>query len=933
MSRIRLRALVSTLVLFIICVVAGYELKSHLWPDNTSAAALIGLQSYWPSTRRKAASDLAQHAAQADTVAPALVKALEDPDKTVRLNALVSLKAFGQSAETAGPALKQMLEHDPDENIRKGAASLLGSIRDQAVIPNLISALDDRDKSVRLEAIRALGRYGSSVNSAGVIDLLIAGLSSGESEEHRDASVLALESIAPEQQRVARAIAGVLAKDPSPIVRIHALALMTRRTFGFELEALIAALDDASPEVSLTAGEHLARIGLGDPRVIPALCHAALKADDMTREGVGINLERVALDTAQKDLRDDQLSQRYLDAVRQLGSVLANKEAAGRHQIMSVLTRIIASYQKSGQRALLEPSRGAVAAVLARLEDETDDVPLRLDCMNQFGILRTGPSDPSRGGAPQDKAAAAREDELHPVASWIVALGRMLKSQFVSIRARAAEILMESIQHAPTDPFYAEAWRKVVPILAETVRSPDPVTQNAAVTLLGMLGPEAISALDFLRSLVRESHDAAIRKSAESAIVSIDSLEALRSKDPAARVAAAIRLSHMDWRAKPGIPGLVDALKDPETKVKIAAAQALRELGAYSTAAVSPLLLALLPEPDATARAAFLEALEAIAPNEQAVLDAHRNAMPDQDSRVRAAAVSFRRVPADDFWVAALASALGDSGEEVRLEAGRSLTTILFEHPAVIPALVKALGDEVQSKAVRVALGEHLKKTTAAAEFGRISADLPKLQGTLGTVIPPLKDALAARNEGPVTEMFSLLGRIVAFARLSRVPELQKAIEPAVDTYLQGLNQSAPEACREVLARLDTIPIRRAEIISALFKHLERSDLTEDDRQTAFAAVSAQAAFVETTPGLLDALKPGLVVLTAALDSPEARIRYAATRALGYMGTEARNAENSLRRLARNDPHPTIRKDAEAALKAVNGIAAMPAPSKSGARM
>jgi HEAT repeat protein len=501
MFQIRLRALFMSLVLLIISGVLGYQLKSSFWPDSTSEAALIGLQSHWPSTRRAAASNLAQYAAQADRVVPALVKALEDPDKSVRLNALVSLKTFGQLAEEAGPTLKQMLEHDPDENIRNGAASLLGCIRDQAVIPNLISALDDRDKGVQLEVIRALGRYGLSVNSAAVIDSLIAGMSSGESEEYRDASVLALESIAPEQEAVARAVAVVLAKDPSPIVRTHALALMPRRTFDFELEALIAALNDASPEVRLTAGEHLARIGLGDPRVIPALCQAALKADDLTREGVGINLELLAIDTARNDLPDDQLGQRYLEAVRQLGSVLATKEAAGRLQIASVLTRIIAIYQKSGKHLLLEPSRTAVAALLARMEDETDEVPVRLYCMNQFGILRTGPFDPSRGGAPQHKAATAREDELHPVPSWIVALGRMLRSQVVSIRARAAEILMESIQHAPTDPFYAEALRKIVPILSEIAKSSDPVAQGQALTLLNLLGPQAMRTLQGLRSV------------------------------------------------------------------------------------------------------------------------------------------------------------------------------------------------------------------------------------------------------------------------------------------------------------------------------------------------------------------------------------------------------------------------------------------------
>ena len=287
MSRPQAAAVVPILLLLIVCGVAGNELKTSFWPNNTSDASIVGLQSYWPSTRRTAASNLSQYAAEADKVVPALIKALSDSDKGVRLNALVALKAFGDSPKAAGPVLKQMLEHEPNSDIRKEAASVLGSIKDQAAIPSLIAALDEQDSEVRVEATRALGRYGSAVNSPAVIQKLIDGLDLRRSEELRDSSVVALESIAPDQEPVARALVDVLAKDPSPIVRSQTLSLMTRRSFTFEINALVAALDDASPEVRLNAGSHLARIGLSDARVVPALCRAARKADDLTREGVG----------------------------------------------------------------------------------------------------------------------------------------------------------------------------------------------------------------------------------------------------------------------------------------------------------------------------------------------------------------------------------------------------------------------------------------------------------------------------------------------------------------------------------------------------------------------------------------------------------------------------------------------------------------------
>jgi hypothetical protein len=183
MTRSRLFALVSISLLLIVCAVAGYQLKSIFWPDNTSEASIRDLRSYLPSIRRTAASNLSQYAADADKVVPALVKALGDSDSEVRLNALSSLKAFGEYPKVAAQTLKEMLEHDADNNIRKGAANLLGSIKDRDAIPSLIGALDDQDPAVRLEATRALGRYGSSASSPSLIEKLIARVSPEQSDE------------------------------------------------------------------------------------------------------------------------------------------------------------------------------------------------------------------------------------------------------------------------------------------------------------------------------------------------------------------------------------------------------------------------------------------------------------------------------------------------------------------------------------------------------------------------------------------------------------------------------------------------------------------------------------------------------------------------------------------------------------------------------
>ena len=206
----------------------------------------------------------------------------------------------------------------------------------------------------------------------------------------------------------------------------------------------------------------------------------------------------------------------------------------------------------------------------------------------------------------------------NPAPSCTMVLGRMLRSSVGAVRSRAAEILLVSLQHPDAGPSSAEAWQKVVPILVESTRSPDAKIRSTALTLLALLGPEATCALKQLQSLASESNNAAVRQSVEAAISSIQTLEGLKARDPAARIAAADSLSRMHWRATRGIPALIDALKDEETKVRVAAAHALGTLAGKCQNAVTPLLSALPGEPEASARAAFLEALEAIAPGSPA---------------------------------------------------------------------------------------------------------------------------------------------------------------------------------------------------------------------------------------------------------------------------------------------------------------------------
>lgn len=908
-----------------VCGLALISLKESFWPDDSLNGRVRQLGSGWVSQRRSAAVELARFSPESEKAVPALYKALEDPDMEVRRNALESLEFFGEKSRPATPALRQRVKQDPDEKIRRDAMALLGRLKDKDAVPMLIEALDDRDLATRTAAARSLGRFGPSIATKPLIDKMQSFLSETQAEDLRLASLETLDSLARDDERIVRAIADAAARDPSFQVRTKAVNMLMPK-FDFVIPTLVAAMDDPIPQVRLAAGDKLAWIGLTDDRTVPALCHAALKADDVTKEGIGLVFSQLALGRSEDPTPRDQLERRFQTAVRELRKVAETRDAAARFEIVAVLGRLIADYEKSGKPGLFKPARDALDTVLARIEDGTEEIPLRLHAMDQWSVIQ-----PLVQSKPHFRRAAAsgsgddsQKEELHATAAWIATLGKMLKDPASEIRTRAVEILVDSFKDPLADAPFRETWRKLVPALAEATRSSDVRVRNGALAILALLGPEAGQSLASLRSLSQDTQDSAVRAAAEAAIKSIASIDDLKAKDPAARVAACEGLGRLGWRATPALPALIDALKDPEVKVRLAAVGALRALGSADGAKVTPLATALTTETNAPIRVAILDALEAIAPGSRPALDAHLSALHDQDPQVRKAAAGFRKVPADDSLASALAAALGDPNDDVRLAAAHSLCEIMFENATVIPTLVKALGNSAQREDILKALDEHLEKVSDRSDFGRVRGHLPGLRATLALAIPALEQAMNHKNEEIRTRVFGLLGRIAGFSSLNRDADLQKSIEAAVRPFLGGLDDSNPEIRRGALGRLGAIAIRRADIVPALLKVLERPDLSEEDQQTALAGLAAHAAYADSDTALRDALKPALPYLVKRLESGQTEIRRAAIQALGHMGGEAKSAEAALRRLVDSDPQTEIRRDAENAVKAIQGIAKMP---------
>jgi hypothetical protein len=90
--------------------------------------------------------------------ANAMAERLSDPDPTVRVRAVASVRPRGPGAERLG----RVLLEDPDPRVRGAAADRLGRGSPEVVVPLLIPGLADEQSSVLIAVLDSLSIVGSS---------------------------------------------------------------------------------------------------------------------------------------------------------------------------------------------------------------------------------------------------------------------------------------------------------------------------------------------------------------------------------------------------------------------------------------------------------------------------------------------------------------------------------------------------------------------------------------------------------------------------------------------------------------------------------------------------------------------------------------------------------------------------------------------------
>lgn len=342
--------------------------------------------------------------------------------------------------------------------------------------------------------------------------------------------------------------------------------------------------------------------------------------------------------------------------------------------------------------------------------------------------------------------------------------------------------------------------------------------------------------------LVRRRAASALGRLSSSPLARVALERALADPDEGVRDAT---VEALPLHGRPAVAPLLRALRDRAVKVQNAAASALGALGSAAAAAVPALCRMLAAADLSDARVAAAQALAQIAPRSREAREALARALGDREEAVRVAA-ALALGASDRAALPALLRATRDASEDVRAAVVRSLAEHAAGTPQVGQVLARARAD--RSEKVRC---EAFDATVAAARGGAA--------------------ALAALTAGLDDPDESVL----------------RTISARLLAWTGSGSSTALAAIGRALARRDLEEETRANLIEALGR-------AATDRQTALRPLrhalrtetgDALAAAARGLGQLGGAAAPAVPELAALLVEDELdEVVIAATRALGALG-------------------------------------------------
>jgi HEAT repeat protein len=568
-------------------------------------------------TRREAAYQLNKLGAAAKPALPALIKALDDPDKQVWSFSVSAIAALGAQAKDAIPALLDDLHSKKsrasrDRERRQAlfrSAYALTRIGPEA-IPPLIEGLKDEDPGLRAGSAKALGGMGPAARTA--IPALVENLSHSDAEVRREV-VDALGLIGAETIPALRK--ALAAADPA-VRSGAALAICQLVQPAHELGPAVAdtLAKEADPNVRAALVTAVPKVGIESSRAIPLLI-SALKSDQEP-------VRRAAV-----------TSLMILPAAK--GPIVANLAALLKDPDPAVSQRAAVVLGRFGGA-----SRAAAPALLELATQQKPPAPAYLEALGQIG--------PSV--VPEILRAIEKENP------------DLLTRDHWSIKCLQA------------------LGGPAAPALTHALSSPSVAVRLVAARGLGELGPAGASVTDSLAAGITDA-DPRVRATVLAGLVSVRMpaakvvpkvQAAFKDPSPAVRLTAAQLVPYLGADARTLAPSLLAALNDPEPAVRGATVQALGSVGAAAEPAVAR-LLEVLASSDASARTRIIAVFGAIGPGAYAAVPELKKLAQDPSPEVRGAAVSaLSKVDQAGMRLPVLLAALGDRDLSVRRAAAEA---------------------------------------------------------------------------------------------------------------------------------------------------------------------------------------------------------------------------------------------------------------------
>ncbi|HEY3447146.1 MAG TPA: HEAT repeat domain-containing protein [Myxococcales bacterium] len=619
---------------------------------------------------RKAAVERLVGLADPERAIEGLLLRLRDADDAgARNSAAEALARLGPPA--VGPVTARL--KDPDCDVRKFAADVLGELADPSSVPALVEALRDADGNIRTAAAEALGKVGGDPAAAALEDAIARG--------DRMLQLAALDALGHLGKAPPIAVLAPLAKDK--YLRRAVLRLLGVVAGRGSVELIAEGLRDPSKSTREAAFEAL-----------------ALQAQRFGERGVQGFAQAVKA-TAKSTAKLATLAREMLLAGNALAIEGAMRVLGVTGEPADAAAVVRAASDESLKEAALDALRGMGApagpALLRALPDLLPEVrPLAIRALSQLREHSATPAlvELAREGGEAERALAVEALGALGDPAAIQSLARLLEDP--ALCGEAARALV-SLAKADRDAVREACKGKL-----------GGPASASAVRVLGRIGtPED---LPLLKTALRSEHTEVRLAAAEAAQTlgetGAEELLRLALADEAPPVRAAAARGLGAFPSEETFAALGEALDDREASVSAAAADALGELG--ETRAIEALTRAVSRgesqpgTPEVLPAIAAVRALSRLSAATPALL-ARAVAHPDPEVVKEAVAAAEALPDAGEVLLAAARSARWD----VRRAAARALAargdrSLLAPVREIARAERDPLAAEAFAEAVRV---------------------------------------------------------------------------------------------------------------------------------------------------------------------------------------------------------------------------------------